>query len=119
MSLNSLVAPVSMVNCLMVQNLLAKMPVKVCSDELLLCCYKCHYVGASVSMLQLIQEVKVKVGKDEDSEDYEALERILRSHNFSNLMQVSVKSCYQLVTCDVCVCVLLSDVQVNETTDRP
>lgn len=48
------------------------------------------HTGASVSMLQLIQEVKAKVGKEEDGEDYEALERIMRSNNFNDLMKVSV-----------------------------
>ena len=40
-------------------------------------------------MLKLIQEIKSKVGKEEDAEDYEALERIIQSNNFNNLMEVS------------------------------
>ena len=44
--------------------------------------------GPSVGMLQLIHEVKAKVGKEEDAEDYEALERIIQSNNFKNLMEV-------------------------------
>lgn len=46
------------------------------------------HTGPSVGILQLIHEVKSKVGKEEDSEDYEALERIIRSNNFKNLMEV-------------------------------
>ena len=30
-------------------------------------------------MLQLIEEIRVKVGREEDAEDYEALERIVQS----------------------------------------
>ena len=51
-------------------------------------------------MLQLIQDIKAKVGKEEDSDDYEALERIMRSNNFNNLMKVSVIPVTK-VTCDV------------------
>lgn len=54
---------------------------------MLLCC---RHAGASVSMLQLIQGIKAKVGKEEDAEDYEALERIIQSSNFSNLMEVGL-----------------------------
>ena len=61
------------------------------------------HTGASVSMLQLIQEVKAKVGKEEDGEDYEALERIMRSNNFNNLMKVSVVIPADHV-CDVRMC---------------
>lgn len=41
-------------------------------------------------MLQLIQEIKAKVGKEEDGEDYEALERVVQSNNFNSLMEVSL-----------------------------
>jgi len=41
-------------------------------------------------MLQLIREVSGKVGKEEDAEDYKALERIIQSNNFKNVMEVSV-----------------------------
>ena len=44
--------------------------------------------AVSTNMLQLIQEVQAKVGKEEDGEDYEALERIMQSSNFKNLMEV-------------------------------
>ena len=40
-------------------------------------------------MLQLMEEIKDKVGREEDTEDYEALERIIQSENFNNLMEVS------------------------------
>ena len=48
-----------------------------------------YFTGGSVDMLQLIQEIKNKVGREEDAEDYEALEKIIRSANFKNLMEVS------------------------------
>ena len=60
------------------------------------------HTGASVSMLQLIQEVKAKVGKEEDGEDYEALERIIQSNNFNNLMKVSV-----VIPADPVMCVMI------------
>lgn len=47
----------------------------------------CH-IGA-VGISQLIEKIKAKVGKREDAEDYEALERIIQSNNFKNLMEVS------------------------------
>jgi len=50
------------------------------------------------SMLQLIREVSAKVGKEEDAEDYKALERIIQSNNFKNVMEVSVFMC----TCKIC-----------------
>ena len=77
---------------LMVTSLRLPMPVKVCSNlnyyyTVLPCCC---YAGESVSVLQLIQEIKAKVGKEEDGEDYEALERVVQSNNFNSLMEVSL-----------------------------
>ena len=64
-------------------------------------------------MLQLIEQIRAKVGREEDAEDYEALERIVQSNNFSNLMEVS--SSYHEATCDDNV---IADVYNDETTDR-
>jgi len=50
----------------------------------------CH---TGSGMLQLIREVSAKVGKEEDAEDYKALERIIQSNNFKNVMEVG--SCVQ------------------------
>ena len=55
----------------------------------------CH---TGSSMLQLIREVSAKVGKEEDAEDYKALERIIQSNNFKNVMEVSVFMCM----CKIC-----------------
>ena len=63
-------------------------------------------------MLQLIEEIRAKVGREEDAEDYEALERIVQSNNFSNLMEVS--SSYHEAMCDD----VIADVYNDETTDR-
>ena len=41
-------------------------------------------------MLQLMEEIKDKVGREEDAEDYKALERIIKSPNFNNLMEVNI-----------------------------
>lgn len=63
-------------------------------------------------MLQLIEEIRAKVGREEDAEDYEALERIVQSNNFSNLMEVSCRYHEATHNDDV----IIADVYINETT---
>ena len=107
----SLLVVLQMVNYRMVQDHL--MPGKVCSNVDCHCSVSCyHCTGPSSGMLQLIQEIRAKVGREEDAEDYEALERIVQSNNFSNLMEVSC-SIHKATHDDDDV---IADVYINEAT---